>query len=167
MISFKTTQLTVCLLTCFAIGASAFGSEKETAAKKLMQTMRVKEQIEPSFAAIRGMQSTMLDSQQLPAADRKMVDQIIAETQDEITESMSWKALEPIMLRAYGKVFSTGELEKLNSLFASEAGQVYIDKQAELQAALMVEISGIINELMPKIQAQTKDAIERHNKEQR
>ena len=85
----------------------------------------------------------------------------LAASMDEVESALSWENLEGVMVRAYASVFTRAEVENLNQMFQSPAGQAYVAKQSDLQAATMREMETIMIDLMPRIQKKTQAAIER------
>lgn len=139
----------------------AIDADTAAAAKALMDTMKVEQQMGPAFEGVKSMQNAMLDQQKLSPEQLKAAKDIMAVSMAETEKAMAWENIEGTMVRAYASVFTTEEIEGLIALFKSPAGQVFIAKQGQLQAATMREMQTIMMDLMPKIQQKTAEAIER------
>ena len=144
-----------------AAPADAPNPETLAAAKKLLATMKVKESMEPVLTGMRKMQDAMIDKQQLTPEQKTAAREVMKASMGEIEKVLSWDSIGTLMARVYAKVFTTEEVNDLITLFESPAGQVFVKKQVELQMATMQEMQKIMVDLMPKIQEQTKAAIER------
>ena len=120
----------------------------------------------PALEGVKKMQGAMLDQQQLSEEEKASAKEIMAASMKEVEKAMSWGNIETIMVNAYAEVFTTKELTDLNALFLSPAGQTFVEKQPELQAATMKEMQSIMMDLMPKIQKRTEEAIERVKNQQ-
>ena len=166
----KLTTRLIAVVACAAFAltvAVAAPDEKkpdpETAAavKDLMTTLKVQEQMGPVLSGIKQMQMAMLDQQQLSDDEKKAARELMSASMDEVESVLDWKNLEGVMVRAYASVFTTEEVKALNEMFLTPAGQTFVEKQPELQAATMGEMQTIMAELMPRIQKKTQEAIER------
>jgi hypothetical protein len=169
----KIIKYVTTVLACASIATlSAFAAPEEesadpdtvAAAKALMATLKVEEQMGPSLAGVMNMQNSLLEQQNLSEEELKSAKEMMQVSMKEVEKALSWKNLEPIMVNAYTSVFTTAELEGLIELFETPAGQAYIAKQGELQAATMQEMQTIMGDLMPKIQQKVEAAIKRAKK---
>lgn len=159
--------MAACAAFAFSFGQAAPDDSQtpdpETAAavKTLMKTLKVEEQMAPVMAGMRQMQGNMINRQELSDEEKTSALELMAASMEEVEKAMSWGNLEGIMVRAYASVFTTEEVEDLNEMFLSPAGQTFVKKQPQLQAATMKEMQSIMVELLPKIQEKAKEAIER------
>ncbi len=132
------------------------------AAKELVAVTKVKELIEPSITQVKGMQENMLAQQSdLSEKQKAEAKKVLSVSMAEVEEVLAWKNLEPTMVRVYASVFSEAELKRLSVLFSTPDGKLYIDKQLALQNSMMGEMSKVMMEMMPKIQAKTQAVIEK------
>ena len=139
--------------------------ETVEAAKRLMTTMKVKEQMAPSLEHVQSMQDSILDQQTNLTDEQKAVAKETARaSMSEMMKVLAWENMEPMFIRVYASVFSADELNRLNEYFASKDGQVYVNKQPKLQAAMVAEMGKMMGAIMPKIQEKTQEAIERVQK---
>lgn len=161
--------LAICCATVFCVGLAPMQAapdeklnpETVAAVEKFMVTMKVRESMKPALAGVKKMQDAMIEQQQISDEQKAATRKLIAASMGEIEEMMSWDSIGPVFVRAYAKVFTTEEINGLIKLFETPAGQVFVNKQIALQQATMKEMQTIMMEIMPKIQAKTKEAIEK------
>lgn len=159
--------LAVCCaaVSFFAPGATQAAPEEtlnpETVAavEKFMATMKVKESMGPALEGVKKMQMAMLNQQGLSEEQKIATGKIMEASMGEVEKLMSWENIGSMLVRVYAQVFTTEEVNDLNKLFETPAGQVYVNKQTELQLATMQEMQKIMTDIMPKIQAKTKEAV--------
>ena len=135
--------------------------EVAAAAKTLMATMKVEEGMGPALEGVKNMQNAMLEQQGLSEDEIASAKEIMAVSMEETEKALAWENLEGLMVRAYASVFTKAEIDGLIALFETPAGQAYIAKQGQLQAATMREMQTVMMDLMPKIQEKTAAAIKR------
>lgn len=133
----------------------------ESAAKRLMKVMQVEKQMAPMWENMKGMQDAMLDQQNLTNDEKEQAREIMAASMEEVEKALSWENLEPMMVRVYAATFTAEEMDKMSDFFESPDGQTYVEKQPNLQQAMMTEMQTLMTDLMPKIQQRTQEAIER------
>lgn len=138
----------------------ALNPETVEAAKELMRTLEVREQIEPSLKNVTNMQKAMFAQMEMTEEVRARAEKSVASAMKEMEEMMAWEKLEPMMVKVYASVFTADELKRMDAFFKSEDGQVFVKKQPALQQAMMTEMGAFMAEIMPKLQEKIKAAIE-------
>lgn len=156
--------LTACLLTV-AAQHSAFSADPDPAAveaaKKMMSVMEVQKQMAPAMEGMKQMQSAMLDQQGLSDEQKAQALELMEASTAEVDKILNWENMEPMLVRVYVSTFSADEMNRLSAFFESPDGRVFVEKQPQLQAAMMMEMQKLMTTLMPKIQKSTQEAIER------
>lgn len=163
------SALAICCATVFLFGPAttqaapeqALNPETVAAVEKFMVTMKVEENMAPILESVKKMQNSMLDQQQLSDKQKAIAKKSMAASMSEVEKMMSWDNIGAMLVRVYAKVFTTEEVNDLIKLFESPAGQVYVNKQSELQQASMQEMQKIMMDIMPKIQAKAKEAVKK------
>ncbi|MCF6312457.1 MAG: DUF2059 domain-containing protein [Verrucomicrobiales bacterium] len=153
------TVLLFSLVSTQAAPEEALNPETVAAVEKFMTTMKVKENMAPALEGVKNMQMAMLDQQGLSEEEKISAKKIMEVSMGEVEKMLSWENIGAMMVRVYAKVFTTEEVNDLIKLFETPAGQVYVNKQMELQQASMQEMQKIMIDIMPKIQAKTKEAV--------
>ena len=155
---------TVCLLTV-AAQHSAFSADLDpaavAAAKKMMSVMEIQKQMAPAMEGMKQMQNAMLDQQGLSDEQKAQALELMEASTAEVEKILNWENLEPMLVRVYVSTFSADEMNRLSAFFESPDGRVFVEKQPQLQAAMMMEMQKLMTTLMPKIQKSTQEAIER------
>ena len=148
-----------------AVPSSAASAEPDeqavAAAKRLMATMEVQEQIAPTFEAVKTMQGNLLGQQGLTDEQKARAREILEASWVELSKAFEWSRLEPMLVRVYSSTFSTEEMDRLSDFFAGPDGKIFVERQAKLQSAMMAEMQNVMMEIMPKLQEATQEAIER------
>lgn len=166
-------QYTAALIAaCMALGCAAtfaqdasttkIDESRKAAAMQLMETMEVKKSLEPAMEGIKQMQDAMIAQQpDLTDEQREAAKELMKATQEELADILAWENMSKMFVDVYAEVFTDAELKQLTAMFESDAGQVYVNKQAALQMATMQKMQGLMADLMPKIQAAQKEALEK------
>lgn len=76
-------------------------------------------------------------------------------------ESMSWAALEPIMIDIYRKSFTQKEAQGMLDFYRSDAGRAVIAKMPLVMQNTMAAMQASMRTMMPKIQEVQKDILAR------
>ena len=76
-------------------------------------------------------------------------------------ESMSWAALEPMMIDIYRKSFTQKEAQGMLDFYRSDAGRAVIAKMPLVMQNTMAAMQASMRTMMPKIQEVQKDILAR------
>lgn len=76
---------------------------------------------------------------------------------DIIFSAMSWDKMKPIYVSVYAETFSPGELQAMINFYKTDAGQKWIEKQPQLQAAIMQKSREVISDMQNKIMESMKN----------
>ncbi|MCB1235783.1 MAG: DUF2059 domain-containing protein [Verrucomicrobiae bacterium] len=139
--------------------------EVATAAKRLMDVMKVKEQFGPMLESVTQAQEAMIQQQNLTEEQAKVARAAMEASLGEVKKALAWETIEPMLVGIYAGVFTAAELNRLADFFESPEGKVYVEKQPAVQAATMAEMQKVMVGLMPAIQQKTKAAIEKAKSE--
>ncbi len=77
---------------------------------------------------------------------------------------MNWKKLEPVMVRVYQQSLSQSEVDAMTAFYRTPAGQAVMKKMPLIMQNSMHEMQGVMQEMMPRIQAVAKDSAEKLKK---
>jgi len=152
----------VVLAAVLAVGP-AYGQDKDAAKRakveELMATMHIdsmmdqmtamaKAQVEQGVQALPGA-DTMTPAQKKISADYQQ------KSMDLVMGTVSYKALEPEIVKLYVDTFTDEEIDGISTFYKSSAGQAMVKKSPQLMSAMMQFMQGKIADLQPKLKTLT------------
>jgi len=135
-------------------------SEKTELAGQLIELFQVEKNMNAIIDRMMKTQQQMLDGADLNAEEKAKRQKAMKVAMDETKAAMSWDKIEPIFVSLYADTFDTDDLKAMIAFYKSPAGQKWVAKQPELQAATMQKVQELIIAAQPKIQAAVKKAME-------
>ena len=153
------------LLSLAIFSNIAFANEESTEkAKELITLMKIKENVEKSFAQISKFSDSMIDSQNLSDEEKKEAKELTASSTKTTFKEMLKMDWEGMFADIYAEVFTVEELQGLIDFYKTPVGQKFIDKQLDLQKATMGRMQIEMTKVMPKIQESIQKSIEEAKK---
>lgn len=70
---------------------------------------------------------------------------------DAVIPSMTWEKMRPIYVSLYAETFSPEELQGLIAFYKTPVGQKWIERQPQLQTAIMEKSQVVVMDIMPPI----------------
>ena len=125
--------------------------------------MKIGDNFSRFFDQIKKMQMDAL-TRQLKGKQLQNAEEINNAIIDLMNKELSWDRLKDKFVNLYGEAFSVEELEALIKFYESPIGKKLVDKQPEIAQKSMVITQSLRIELMPKIQALTKEIVEKQQK---
>ncbi len=149
----------VVVLAAVLAFAPCYGQDKDAAKRakveQLMSAMHVDSMMDQMTAMAKAQveQST----QGMPANDtmtpeqRKIFDDFQKKSLDLVMGTVSYKALEPEIVKLYADTFTEEEIEGITAFYKSPTGQALLTKTPQLMASMMQFMQGKIADLQPKL----------------
>ncbi len=134
-------------------------------AGQLLTMMDIQKNMEQSFEMIKQMQAAQLQQVEVPPEKAEKVQSMTEQIMDMIAEEMSWDKLKDDYISIYVSTFTEEELKGIIEFYETPIGQKFIEKTPELMERSMEVSQKQMVTLMPKIQAMTKEMIEKWKKE--
>ena len=125
-------------------------------AAELLEIMDVGKAMNQSFDAIKKMQGAMTKRMVKNAKDQKLAIKNQHKIMDLMQKELSWKTLKPEFEKLYAETYTAEELDGLIRFYKSPIGKKFIQKQPEMQRKSMIMMQKLMIQIMPKIQALTK-----------
>ena len=125
-------------------------------AAELLEIMDVGKAMNQSFDAIKKMQGAMTKRMVKNAKDQKLAIKNQHKIMDLMQKELSWKTLKPEFKKLYAETYTAEELDGLIKFYKSPIGKKFIQKQPEMQRKSMIMMQKLMMQIMPKIQALTK-----------
>ena len=151
------------LLVGWMLGATA-GLAQEPArqalAEELLVAMDMPGSIEKSFAMMKQMLPAQMEKMNPAAGPAKTsanVSEQTAKMMDMMAEALSWDKIKADYVALYAETFTAAELKDLIAFYKSPAGQAFTKKQPELTRRSVEMSQKLMMQIMPKIQAMTKE----------
>lgn len=134
-------------------------------AEQLLTMMDVQKNMEQSLEMVKQMQAAQLQQMEVSADKVEKVQSMTEQMMDMIAEEMSWDKLKDDYVSVYVDIFTEEELKGIIEFYETPIGQKFIKKTPELMKRSMEVSQKQMVILMPKIQAMTKEMIEKWKKE--
>jgi hypothetical protein len=128
-------------------------------ADELVTLLHLDRNIDSMRANINRMTTAMTGDalKNVPPEIRKETDKKSNQMLDTIFSSMSWEKMKPMYVTVYAETFTPEELQAMIAFYRTEAGQKWIEKQPQLQAAMMQKSMGMMTEIQGKIMESIKN----------
>jgi hypothetical protein len=141
---------------CYAQDVDA---AKRAKVEELMSTMHVdkmmgqmmdmaKAQVQQSAAGMPGADS-------MTPAQKKIYEDFQQKSLDLVMQSVSWKSIEPEIVKLYTDTFTEQEIDGIVAFYKSPSGQAMLNKTPQLMTGMMQFMQGRIGDLQPKVKALT------------
>jgi len=138
-------------------------AKRKELAGKLIETLKIGDNFSRFFDQIKKMQMDAL-TRQLKGKQLQNAEEINNAIIDLMNKELSWNRLKGKFVNLYGEAFSVEELDALIKFYESPIGKKLVDKQPEIAQKSMVITQSLRIEIMPKIQALTKEIVEKQQK---
>lgn len=156
---------TLLILSIAVFSNVSFADENSSAkGKELMSLMKIKENVEKSFAQISTFSDGMIDAQNLSKEEKKKAKKLSKASTDRTFKEMLKIDWEGIFADVYTEVFTEEELQGLVDFYKTPVGQKFIAKQLDLQKATMGRMQVEMAKIMPQIQQSVQKSIEEAQK---
>ncbi|MEI7962892.1 MAG: DUF2059 domain-containing protein [Verrucomicrobiota bacterium] len=109
---------------------------------------------EGNFDAMKGKMEALLTSQKPAGIPQDAWDRIAKQSQQtmqSVFSAMTWEKMKPVYVSLYAETFTPDELQGLIDFYKTPVGQKYIEKQPQLQAAIMQKSQSMMKDIMPLI----------------
>lgn len=147
------------LMLCATIGL-AQEDARPALAEELLIAMDMPVSIEKSFAMMKQMIPAQMEKMQQATghtnASPNMANQM-DKMMDLMADVLSWDKIKDDYVALYAGTFSAEELKDLIAFYKSPAGQAFTRKQPELTMKSMEMTQKLMMQIMPKIQALSKE----------
>ena len=145
------------------LGATAcFAQEpaRQALAEELLIAMDMPGSIEKSFAMMKQMLPPQMEKMNQAAGPAKTSANVSEQTvkmMDMMAEALSWDKIKADYIAMYAETFTAEELKDLIAFYKSPAGQAFTQKQPELTRRGVEMTQKLMMQIMPKIQAMTRE----------
>jgi hypothetical protein len=131
------------------------------AAEKLLVLLEMEENLDNTMKQAMGMTANMMKKRTDLSPEQQQAVQKALEVSTKATlEEFKWAKIKDMFIDIYAEVLTLEELEGLIKFYESPIGQQYIKKQPQLTTASMIRMQKLMEEVMPKIEASVKKAME-------
>ncbi|MEO8204922.1 MAG: DUF2059 domain-containing protein [Chthoniobacterales bacterium] len=132
--------------------------EKAALAEQLLGLFQMDKAFDENFEQISHIQqSTIARSKLTPQEMAKQI-KILQVTLLETKKIFNWELLKGDFIKIYARLFSEEELTGIVDFFQSSVGKSFIEKQPQLQAALVQKMQEVAAQIEPKINAAMEKA---------
>jgi len=151
----------VVLAAVLAVGPG-YGQDKDAAKRakveELMTTMHVDSMMDQmtTMAKAQAEQATQgMPTDTMTPEQKKIFADFREKSLDLVMGTVSYKALEPEIVKLYTDTFTEEEIDGITSFYKSPTGQALLNKTPQLMSAMMQFMQGKIADLQPKLKALT------------
>jgi hypothetical protein len=141
--------------------APCYGQDKDAAKRakveELMTTMHVDSLMDQMTAMAKAQVEQSV--QGMPAAEtmtptqKKILTDFQQKSLDMVMETVSYKAVEPEIVKLYTDTFTEEEIDGIATFYKSPTGQALLKKTPQLMSSMMQFMQGRIADLQPKMKA--------------
>ncbi len=143
--------------------ANAQETPRRAMAEELLNLMNMQETIETSFAMVKQMIPAQRERMKQATGQTNMPSNVsnqVDSMMDMMAQELSWDKMKADYITLYADSFTEEEMKGIIAFYKSPAGVAFITKQPELMKRSMELSQKMIMQIMPKIQAMTKELIE-------
>src|SRR4030088_1189435 len=163
-----TLWIAVTLLAfAFRTGAHADESTKASKIEELMKITKVESMTEQMAGQIRAMMMNQFNAAGLPEESKAGVAEMMNKAVAQIEERMSWEKLKPEYLKLYADVFTEDEISGFLAFYKTPTGQAMLAKMPLLMSKSMEISQRRMAGLMPEIQRQMQDMMQKYKSEKK
>jgi hypothetical protein len=142
--------------SCFAQDVDAAKRAKVEAMLSAMHVDKMSDQMMGmAKAQIAQAQQGMPELQAMTPKQRRIFDDYQAKMLQLVVNSLSWKAMEPEMVKLYVKTFTDKEIDDISAFYMSPTGQALLEKTPQLMSGITQFVQGRVVELQPGMKAMT------------
>jgi len=156
-------------LNCWS--ANAQEDSRRVLAEDLLNEMNMKETVEKSFEMVKKMMPAQMaqmaktkqsmEETDTPSSAAKPTDKAMTKMMDKmmdtVAQELSWETMKEDYITAYAETFTEEELQGAIAFYKSPAGKAFTKKQPALMEQTMKLSQKRMMQIMPKIQAMSKD----------
>jgi hypothetical protein len=109
---------------------------------------------EANFDVMKSKMASLLTPQKPAGISQDAWDQVTKQSQqtmESVFSAMSWEKMKSMYVSLYAETFTPGELQGLIDFYKTPAGQKYIEKQPQLQAAILQKSQAMMKDMMPPL----------------
>lgn len=110
--------------------------------------------LETNFDSMKSKMGSLLTTQKPAGIPQDAWDRVVKKSQETmgaVFSSMSWEKMRPMYVSIYAETFTPEELQGLIAFYKTPVGQKWIEKQPQLQAAIMQKSQSMTKDIMPSI----------------
>jgi hypothetical protein len=160
--------LTLILIAFFSFAAPAFAEEEpadEAIVRELIEVTEAARLLDDVGTQIDAMMEqsvrNALAGKPVSAGQQALLDELRTKVVGIFRESMSWQAMEPMIIEVYRKSFTRKEIEGMLDFYRTDAGRAVIAKLPLVMQHTMAAMQDNLKIMMPKIQAVQTDILAR------
>lgn len=109
---------------------------------------------EKNFDSMKAKMSALLTTQKPPGIPQEAWDRVAKQSQqtmESVFSAMTWDKMKPMYVSIYAETFTPEELQGLIAFYKTPVGQKWIEKQPQLQTAIMKNSQAMVKDIMPSI----------------
>lgn len=147
------------LMLCATAGL-AQENARATLAEELLIAMDMPNSIEKSFAMMKQMIPAQMEKMQQATGHTNASPNVAShmdKMMDLMADVLSWDKIKDDYVALYAETFTAAELQDLIAFYKSPGGQAFTRKQPELTMKTMEMNQKLMLQVMPKIQAMTRE----------
>ena len=150
---------TLALVAALAFAPAAFAAPPTAAqADRLLEVMRARETVDAILPQVQMSQQQMVvqltAGQELDAADRARLEQLMQRNQARMVEALAWEKLEPVYRDIYLATFTSEDMDAMIGFYSSDAGQKPLDRMPQLMQNTMAAVQQMV---IPMLQEMEQD----------
>lgn len=131
--------------------ARADEAGKEVKIEEMLRLSHVDRTVTQMLDQMKTMMTAQMSKADVPAADRKHMDEIQTKIMALMADRLSWEKSKSAYVKIYSETYTESEIDGLLAFYKSPAGQAMIDKMPELMQKSMALSQQMMGDIMPEI----------------
>ena len=148
----KKSALAALLFAC-SLNAAAASPEARAALERMFAVTNMQSMLDAAYAQLDGMFDNLVRQMNVPPAKKPVIDKYVARLNRLMREELTWEKIKEPSIEIYAATYTVAEIEELVRFYQTPLGQKLLAKMPELMAATMQHMQGMLQTLMPKLQA--------------
>lgn len=143
-------------LLIFSSGLFAAQTPKQQKIDELVNVMNMDAMVDSMYAQVEGMMKGMSEQMGVKPSEQAIFDKYYEDMTQVLKTEMSWKKMQPMMVKVYDTHFSEKEINDMLVFYKTETGQAILRKMPIVMQESMQMSQHLVQDAMPKIQALAK-----------
>ena len=149
-------RFAVALSLLLATAAAWAAPTNDEQVDRLLQVMRAEQTLAAVVPQVEAAQKQMVDQvlagQEVTPEQRQRIDALVKKSNARMADMLSWKKMQPLYRDIYRQTFSAEDMDAMIAFYGSPAGQAVLDKMPALMQHTMVAMQKMIAPMLQDMQ---------------
>ncbi len=149
-------RFAVALSLLLATAAAWAAPTNDEQVDRLLQVMRAEQTLAAVVPQVEAAQKQMVDQvlagQEVTPEQRQRIDALVKKSSARMADMLSWEKMQPLYRDIYRQTFSAEDMDAMIAFYGSPAGQAVLDKMPALMQHTMVAMQKMIAPMLQDMQ---------------